>query len=235
MENSNTVLLSRIVNFSCRLGSNIIDWLRSIYFSVTLSAILASFSKFHNADAITVCLFFAANFLFALGFYLSIKIANRFKNHEKNYDSTGKKDLIEEYYFKREKELNTQFKLLIQERKNNRKLSFPFLNLYIHIDYGFQHLFFYSLFPIALFIFIYTGYQYETKSSKKNIGLSIELNVIEKKIGTIDSTLREIKNLNNQIVHYFDSSRMSAKYHKLEAINIDSSFPKRKVTNIPNK
>lgn len=99
---------------SAKLGNSIVDWIRSIYFSLFGSSALAFGLKVTTLEIKTAAFYALANVCFLLGLFLSVKITNRFKKLEKRFDKEKPADVedITAYYVIQDNEYSFQHLLL---------------------------------------------------------------------------------------------------------------------------
>ncbi|WP_256005209.1 hypothetical protein [Pedobacter deserti] len=107
------------IHWSARLGSNIIDWIRSIHFSITFGSILTLIARASGMawDAIIVSLI--GVICAFLGLVVTAIITNRFKHLEKDYDkdtsiNKDKVSLRSFYYTKELQVANSGFQHFVQ-------------------------------------------------------------------------------------------------------------------------
>ena len=70
---------------SCKLGNSILDWIRSIYFSLLGSSVLNFSLKFFSFDFAAIGAYVTGIALFLLGLLYSVRITKRFKSYEKSW------------------------------------------------------------------------------------------------------------------------------------------------------
>ena len=73
------------IKLSTTIGPSIMDWLRSIYFSLVGSSVLALVLKVTTYDWCTTVLYVLADALLIVGLVWSVKIVKRFKDYEKSW------------------------------------------------------------------------------------------------------------------------------------------------------
>lgn len=99
---------NKLINQTCSLSPNVIDWIRSIYFSLFGSSMLTFALKWSSLEMNSMISFLIGIFCFLIGLLMSLIIANRFKNFEKIYDTKPEeyrlKNTIKDYYFEKETE-----------------------------------------------------------------------------------------------------------------------------------
>lgn len=158
------------IKWSSKISPNVIDWFRSIYFSLLGSSMLTLSLKYSTLSICSLVIFAVGVLSFLFGLLVSVSIANRFKQHEKNYDglsesykSTKKPEV---YYY--EQEIDSKNKLIRSA----------------------EHFFFYSLWIPALLCIGYAGFYMETKSSKNSSESKEMLYRVETKVQEMDSAMR---------------------------------------------
>lgn len=77
-----------ILQKSCKLGVNIIDWIRSVYFSLLGSSVLNQALKAKSLSSLANIIYFFALAFLGIGLLLSVKITNRLKALEKDFDKS---------------------------------------------------------------------------------------------------------------------------------------------------
>lgn len=133
-------MFSYFVKISAKLGNSIVDWIRSIYFSLFGSSALAFGLKVTTLEINTAIFYALANLCFLWGLFLSVMITNRFRKLEKRFDKekpAGVED-IKAYY-------------IIQD-----------------IGYSFQHFLLYALFIPGFFFIVISGFGIETKTKQNS-------------------------------------------------------------------
>lgn len=147
-----------LVERSSRYGPNVLDWLRSVYFSLMGSTLLTLSLKANGVSHLAVLLMFIAFVFFSLGLICSLKIANRYKKYEKAYDSLSAKakgNLMDnDYYIKQELD---RHKLLVGKEKTSWVLR--------------DHVVTYCIWVMALVAVVGAGFKIESDidlSSEKN-------------------------------------------------------------------
>ena len=150
------------IKWSTDISPNVLDWIRSIYFSLLGSSMLTFSLKLSTLSIYSFVIFAAGVFSFLLGLLVSVSIANRFKKYEKNYD--GLPEAIKlakktsEYYY--EQEIDSKQRFI-------RRM---------------EHFFFYTLWIPALLCICYAGFYMETKSTKSSSETKEVLNSLTLKI-----------------------------------------------------
>lgn len=194
------------IHLSCSLSQNIIDWIRSIYFSLFGSSMLTFVLKLSSLESTTKGSFMFGIFCFFIGLLMSLIIANRFKNYEKLYDikpdAYKLNNSINEYYYQKETE-------------GNKK---KYANCLIH------SLFFIIWLP-AIVTIAYAGASIEKKSSDSS-------NLLKNKIIHIDSIIvikEEIEKLNSE------KDKLKKSYIKLKSKNDSLINLIKRVENTSNK
>lgn len=151
------------INLSCSLSPNILDWIRSIYFSLFGSSMLTFVLKVYSLEGTAMVSFIIGVLCFFVGLLMSLTIANRFKNYEKLYDIKPDKfkleNSINEYYYQKETEG--------KEKQNSNYLI---------------HLLFFVIWLPAILTIGYAGLSIEKKSSDSS-------NLLKNKITHIDSII----------------------------------------------
>lgn len=102
------------LKMSANLGNSIIDWIRSIYFSLFGSSALAFSLKATTLEAETVLFYALAIICFSVGLFFSVRITARFKNFEKRFDREDPKnveDISKFYIIQDESHANEHFLL----------------------------------------------------------------------------------------------------------------------------
>lgn len=99
---------NKLINQTCSLSPNVIDWIRSIYFSLFGSSMLTFALKWSSFEMNSMISFLVGIICFLIGLLMSLIIANRFKNFEKIYDTKPEdyrlKNTIKDYYYEKETE-----------------------------------------------------------------------------------------------------------------------------------
>ncbi|MEQ1604695.1 MAG: hypothetical protein ABL999_07485 [Pyrinomonadaceae bacterium] len=168
---------------SACLGPNTLDWIRSLYFSLLGSSILTFFLKLSVLDIWSIVGFGIGCFLFMIGLYNAVKIANRFKDYEKGYPSEDKPTQpTRDYYL--EKELNT-----IKFYKDEKKRRYV----------GLQHLAFYSVWLPAFFFVILAAANLERGGSSSNAEMKGLIANTNGKVEQIDNQIQSIIQANSDI------------------------------------
>jgi len=170
------------IKWSCEISPNVLDWIRSIYFSLLGSSMLTFCLK---ASVLSPCAFviFSTGVLsFGLALFVSVSIANRFKRHEKNYDGLTEAVKIskkpEPYYY--EQEIDTKNKWV----RNT------------------EHFLLYFLWIPAFICVACAGFYMESKSAKSSSDMKEEILNIKTTVGELDSSrkiLIDITQTNKQL------------------------------------
>lgn len=129
---------SFFLKLSAKLGNSIVDWIRSIYFSLFGSSALAFGLKVTALETRTSVFYALANVCFLLGLFFSVKITNRFKKLENRFGQIKPSNVedIKAYY-------------VIQDN-----------------EYSFQHLLLYLLFIPAFAFIVIAGSGIENKAKE---------------------------------------------------------------------
>lgn len=147
------------IKLSCSISSNIIDWIRSVYFSLFGASMLTFTLKYATFDKLGTFYYLVSVFCFFCGLYVSLTIANRFKNHEKLYDTKSleyrKSNSLSDYYLQKETE----------------KHKSSFFNRLMHFCFHVIWL------PAIIFMFL-AGLNIEEKSSLKSKQLTNKIDKI---------------------------------------------------------
>ncbi|QHS56523.1 hypothetical protein GWR56_13600 [Mucilaginibacter sp. 14171R-50] len=96
---------------SAKLGPNILDWLRSVYFSLLTSTLLVLLNKLFSMDWYSRGVLLAALAGVGIGLLMSVNITNRFKGFEKDFEkdkSLNARLEITQYYINRDKKMASQ-------------------------------------------------------------------------------------------------------------------------------
>ena len=160
------------IKWTSKISPNVIDWFRSIYFSLFGSSMLTFGLKYSTLSTSSLIIFAAGVFSFLLGLLVSVSIANRFKQHEKNYDRLQESTKLakEPGIYYSEQEIDTKYKLL-------RNI---------------EHFSFYTLWIPAITCIGLAGFYMETNLSKNNRETKERFQSIIPKVQAIDSTLKII-------------------------------------------
>jgi Ca2+/Na+ antiporter len=126
---------------SCEAGPNVLDWIRSIYFSLLGSSTLTLALKWYSLSWLALVSYAVAIILFFIGLYYSVVITKRFKQLEKDYD----KDAIID---KNKVPLHPDYYKLKDEKYKN------------------QHFLLFTLWLLAILVIGYSGYFIESKSAQ---------------------------------------------------------------------
>ena len=173
MKNCNLVL-----KISCHLSTNIIDWIRSIYFSLFGSSMLTFILKSNGLEDKIRLQFLIGVLLFFVGLFMSLIIANRFKNYEKVYDTKDESyrlnNTISKYYFDKE-----------SEKKN-------------WLFFTFQHLLFICTWVPAFYFIYIAGSKMEEKTITSNKYIKNKLETIENNINILKSDLYTIDSIKDE-------------------------------------
>lgn len=153
---------------SCEWGSNIMDWIRSVYFSLFGSSTLTLALKWYSLSWIALALYISGIIMFFCGLYYSVIITNRFKQLEKDYenDTVLDKDKIPlhpNYY-------------LLKDRK-----------------YKHQHFLLFALGVPAILLMVYSGFFMESKATRSSAEGKEMLQNVQENVQQIDSLLQTIK------------------------------------------
>lgn len=162
------------IKWSTVISPNILDWIRSIYFSLMGSSMLTFSLKLSTLSIYSLAIFAMGVLSFLLGLLVSVNIANRFKIYEKNYDGLPEATKLikkpSEYYYEQEIDSKQNF---------NRRI---------------EHFFFYTLWIPALLCICFAGFHMEKNSTKSNFETKEVLNNLTFKIQKLDSVLHRIDN-----------------------------------------
>jgi hypothetical protein len=74
-----------LLSQSCKLGNSILDWIRSIYFSLLGSSVLNFSLKLFSFDVAAVIVYAFGIAFFLVGLLYSVRITKRFKSYEKSW------------------------------------------------------------------------------------------------------------------------------------------------------
>jgi hypothetical protein len=164
------------VTFTSCMSPNIIDWFRSIYFSLFGSAML-SFSLKVSTLSTDSCLLFVLGVLFFLfGLFASVAIANRFKGYEKTYDTLPEDTRLsktpEAYYYEKETDKTTVKKILVWT----------------------EHLLFWLIWIPAVISVSYAGWYIESKSATNSAETNAVISNIDTKVQQLETELQKISN-----------------------------------------
>jgi hypothetical protein len=171
-----TVFLLKI---SSIWGPNVLDWIRSAYFSLLSGLTVTFILKFSVLSQSAKAIFLAGLFGLLFGLIVSVKITSRFKNLEKDYDKDttldkGKIKLADYFY----------------------KKDVAFIN---------QHLILYTIIFPSLLIIGYAGFIMEAKAAASSSEIKSSLINIQKK----DSLLIKMDSLSQlqkkEIINLKDS------------------------------
>ena len=90
-----------ILNTSGRFGPNIMDYLRSIYFTLLTGTIFVLLNKISSYNSLSISLLLTSCSSIIYGLWQSVKITNRYKGYEKDFekDSSIDKDLKANKYY----------------------------------------------------------------------------------------------------------------------------------------
>jgi hypothetical protein len=205
-------MIKHFFTTSCKLGPNILDWIRSLYFSALGSSILSLALKWWSLSMFSFLSYFFAIIFFLLGLRYSVIIANRFKQLEKDYD----KDTIVD---KKKVHLHPDY-LLLKDEKNK-----------------FQHFLLYILWLPAIFLLCYSGFYIENKSANSSSQSRLELDSIKNKIELLNSSQQLLLNTTQENKQLHDSLRFSRSVSNYQEKQIDSLIniiktltPKKKIS-----
>ena len=157
------------VKLSTISGPSIMDWLRSIYFSLVGSSVLNLVLKLTTYDHITVIVYIIANLLLITGLVVSVNITKRLKDYEKSYPEDIK-DPKEKSFIQYCKDLETP--------------------LYL------QHISLYTLWLIALLFLGYAGIRIEMETANSELKKKQQLLIIETKIDSLKNFSASIQEIN---------------------------------------
>ena len=155
------------VNWTSAVSPNVIDWIRSIYFSLFGSSMLTLSLKISTLSADSRVLFIAGVLAFLLGLFVSVGIANRFKRYEKNYDNQSEGERIAK-----------EPKVYFYEQETDKKF-------FKKILMWTEHVLLWVIWIPALICVGYAGFYIEDKSAKS----SAETNAV---ISNINSKVQQI-------------------------------------------
>jgi len=162
------------IKWSSKLGPNVLDWIRSIYFSLIGSSMLTLILKYSVLNIESRLIFILGCSFFLLGLLMSVKVADRFKKHEKNYDAQDKekRNMVRanDYYFNEEIDLINFYK---NEKRTCR--------------FRLEHFLLYALWIPAFFCVGYAGFYMENKSAKSSSDTKEEIHNIKTKVWQLDS------------------------------------------------
>lgn len=173
----------RFIRWSCEVSPNVLDWIRSIYFSLLGSSMLTFFLKVSVLSPLALIIFALGVSAFWIALFLSVSIANSFKKHEKNYDGKDegfkKTNEPESFYYKQE----------IDTKSPKWR--------------NFQHFLLYFIWIPAFACIAYVGCYMENKSSKSNTVLKEKIKEIKIKVEQLDSSQNVIDELqiDNEKLH----------------------------------
>lgn len=193
------------LKLSSRLGPNILDWLRTIYFSLLTTVLLLILQKWYSLGGLSRSVFIGGWFFILIGFIFSIKIANRFKNLEKDYEKDSTLDIglaRKCYYYKKEK------------------------------SNGLQHVLFYTVIFIALILIAWAGFLVETKSATSSAETKSLLIKIEQKDSLANSLILTNKKQNRLISNYKDSLAQYESLTKNQAMGAEKLRDSLKIMKI---
>jgi hypothetical protein len=153
---------------SSKVGNSILDWLRSIYFSLSGSSVLYFALKISTFTTYTFIFYGIGNFLFLSGLFFSVIVTKRFKDYEKSWtDEANPEDVS----------------LITYYQDRDQKESW-------------QHMLLYTLWLPAIVSIGIAGFITEMQISEKNQEKQEQINLIERKLESlenIDNELKEIK------------------------------------------
>jgi hypothetical protein len=185
---------------SVKMGANSIDWLRSVYFSLFGSSLLTFCLKLSTLDANSIIPFAMGIACFLFGLIASVLITNRFKKHEKNYDTLAQKEKldteIEQYYIEQEH-------TLAEYNRERGKTS------YILIGHVVLHLIW---MPALLFVAI-AGYVMESKASDGSFEIGNLVKQLSFDTRILDSTI--VKNSTENRIYFENLSNSEFMLEKL--------------------
>ncbi len=162
------IMSSFFLRQSSKVGNSILDWLRSIYFSLSGSSVLYFALKISTFTISTFIFYGIGNLLFLIGLFFSVVVTKRFKDYEKSWtDEVDPKDVsLITYYQDRDKKKSWQHTLL------------------------------FTLWLPAIFSIGIAGLITERQTSEENQAKQKQINLIEQKLESLEnigSELKEIK------------------------------------------
>lgn len=187
-----------MVKRSSRYGPNVLDWLRSVYFSLMGSTLLTLSLKANGISLWALLLMFVAFTCFSLGLICSLRIANRFKKYEKAYDAmpaTSRAEMMDDAYYAKE-ELG-RHSLLVGKNKTSWILR--------------DHVVIYCIWIFALIAVVGAGFKIEWDSAQSSRKNALRLEKLNGEITELKRSLTIIKDQQAEIVVLKDSLKLLKK------------------------
>lgn len=161
-----------LVKFSVKLGSNIIDYIRVLYFALFGSAALNFAIKWKSFDLETRIYFVFGISLFMIGLITSTRISNSFKEYAKDFPG---------------------FDDLTRKKYNNSLLTFIIEKKEKGVCKIIQHIILYSFIIFGCVSIGYSGYLSEKTSSLNNKNQKDTIEQIAKEVRSFKTNLDSIE------------------------------------------
>src|SRR6185369_14709038 len=156
-----------LITQSCKLGNSILDWIRSIYFSLVGSALLNFALKLFGFDVSAIGAFILAITLLVVGLLYSVKITKRFRDYEKSWlvdVSDRKKKPLEDYCKEHESE-----------------------------HFGWQHLLLYSVWLPAIICIGFVSFRTEKRPEPTNSPEKEQVELLKSEINDLKSIKEQLR------------------------------------------
>lgn len=191
----------KFIKWSCEISPNVLDWIRSIYFSLLGSSMLTFWLKITVLSPLALMIFALGISAFWVALFVSISIANSFKKHEKNYDGTDNIKTVkkpERYYYEQE----------IDTKHPQRRNVVHFLLYFIWIP--------------AFACIAYAGCYMEGKSTKSSFDTKDELHGVKKMVEKLHSSHQILIHITEENKQLHDSLRFVKSANNYQEKQIDS-------------